>query len=310
MAIFSDTETKMMRRILLLAVLVLSACTQEIQAGVPLPAVTEIVIPPTKTQVVQIPPTETAVPLPSPTSTPITFPPPASLPAGPISMIAIGDSLTKGDGDETARGYPGRLLEMVNEQRPNSTLTNFGQSGWTSSALIAGGQGMFGQLPRAVAEVESARAQERGAVVFVWIGNDDLWDLYEHGGDVDDAQEQQDLQRFASNLDTILIELRQVDAQVIIALLDDPSKRPAVSSGSALPSTTPEELERMSVQVQQYNSLIVQKAARYGALTVDFSSTDIFTKPVTLSADGIHPNRTGYDLVAQAWYEVLLTLID
>src|SRR6185436_14498870 len=66
--------------------------------------------------------------------------PTSSLPPGPLTMVALGDSLTQGDGDESGLGYPGRLLTLVNAVRPDSTMTNLGQSGWNSDALINGDQ--------------------------------------------------------------------------------------------------------------------------------------------------------------------------
>jgi lysophospholipase L1-like esterase len=303
-----------MKRIILLFALMLIACTQEIPSDFPTnfptfayPVATSTVKPsagPTETATV------TASATPAPTPTLVTFPPPSALPDVPISMIAIGDSLTYGEGDDTFRGYPGRLLELVSQVRPNSTVTNFGQSGWNSDALIRGDQGLPGQLSRAVSEVNAAVSQGRGAVVFVWIGSNDLWYLYEFGGDVDDEQEAQDARNFSDNLGTILFELRSAGAEVIIALLDDQSKRPVALRGEAFPEITPAELERMSLHVQRYNEIIMDKAEQYGALTVDFYSTDIFTNPAILSDDGNHPNRIGYDLLAQEWYEVLSLLFD
>src|SRR5690349_20435467 len=68
------------------------------------------------------------------------------LPDGPLTIVALGDSLTQGDGDDSGRGSPVRLLDLVNATRPNSTITNLGQSGWNSDALIAGDQGIESQL--------------------------------------------------------------------------------------------------------------------------------------------------------------------
>jgi lysophospholipase L1-like esterase len=210
-------------------------------------------------------------------------------------MVALGDSLTQGDGDDSGRGYPGRVLDMVNAVRPGSTLTNLGQSGWNSDALINGDQGIESQLTRAVKQLQSATAQGRGAVAFVWIGSNDLWYLYEYGGDINDEGDALDAQHFAENVDMILRQLRGTGAQVIIALLDDQSKRPVALKGEAYTAITPNELVRMSAQVVRYNQIIVEKAAQYGALTVDFHSTDIFTNPATLYEDGNHPNQAGYD---------------
>jgi lysophospholipase L1-like esterase len=232
-----------------------------------------------------------------------------ALPAGPISMVAIGDSLTEGDTDDTGLGYTGRVLEAVLQRRLDSTMLNMGRSGWNSDALINGDQGLDGQLPRAVSEVQAAVSQGRGAVVFVWIGSNDLWYLYEYGGDVTDEQEQQDLEHFASNMDTILSQLRNAGAQVIVALLDDQAKRPVALKGEAFLEVTPAELARMSVQVQRYNNAVIEKAVQYGALTVDFYNTDIFTNPDLLYYDGNHPNTAGYEQVAEIWINGLETLL-
>lgn len=295
-----------MKRVYLLAALFLSACLQEVPTNWTPGPTMEIALPTFVTETPQMTPTSTV-----PTMTPTAVYLPASaLPAGPISMIAIGDSLTQGDGDETGRGYPGRIIELVNTIRPNSSITNFGQSGWSSDELINGDQDLPGQLQRAVAEVQSSASQGRGSVVFVWIGSNDLWYLYEIGEDVNDEAEAQDLQRFSSNLDTILSDLRLAGAQVLIGLLDDQSKRPAaITSDSSAPITV-DELSRMSIQVQRYNEVITQKADRYGALTVDFYSSDIFANPANLSDDGNHPNQLGYDLIAQKWFESLSSILE
>ncbi len=294
-----------MKRAYILIAFLLSACLQEIPAN--------WTPGPTLEFASNIPVTETPQMKPTPvipTVTPtMVYLPASELPEGQVIMIAIGDSLTQGDGDDTGRGYPGRILAMANAIRPGSSVTNFGQSGWSSDALINGDQGLPGQVSRAVAEIEAASKQNLSSVVFVWIGSNDLWYLYEYGGDVNDDAEAQDLQRFTSNLDVILGGLRQTGAQVIIALLDDQSKRPVALKGEAFTSITADELERMSVQVQRYNEAISQKAEKYGALTVDFYLTDIFTNRATLDDDGNHPNQAGYDLIAEKWFEALSLIL-
>jgi lysophospholipase L1-like esterase len=291
-----------MKRIVLILSILLAACSQEI------PLTSQPFIPtevpsPTQPPVVDVP---TLVPTLVPTEIIPTpgFPPASALPAGPLTMVALGDSLTQGDGDDTGRGYTVRLLDMVNVIRPGSVMTNFGQSGWSSDALINGDQGFAGQVMRSVGELENARSQGRGAVALVWIGSNDLWYLYEYG-EGSDENDSLDAERFSANMDTILTQLRATGAQVIVALLDDQSKRPVAIKGDALTAITPDELNRMSLQVTRYNEIISEKAALYGALTVDFYSTNIFTDPATLSDDGGHPNSAGYDIIAQKWFDAL-----
>jgi lysophospholipase L1-like esterase len=232
-----------------------------------------------------------------------------SLPAGPVTMVALGDSLTQGDGDESGRGYPGRLLDKVNETRPGSTMTNLGQSGWNSDALINGDQGLESQLDRAIVELQAATSQGRAAVALVWIGSNDLWYLYEYGGEGSDEGDAQDAEHFSANIDMILAKLRATGAGVVVALLDDQSQRPIALKGEAFTAITKDELSRMSLQAIKYNEIIRQRAAQHGALTVDFYNTDIFVNPATLYDDGNHPNPAGHDAIAQKWYEALAPLL-
>jgi lysophospholipase L1-like esterase len=237
------------------------------------------------------------------------FSPAAALASGPINIITIGDDFTRGDGDDMGRGYPGRLLELVSHIRPGSSVGSFGQTGWTSDDLILGDEDLSGQLGWAIAEVDSVTSQGRAAVVLVWIGGNDLWELYTGENDVTVAQEEQDAERFSRNIDTIIFELRDANAEVIIAKLDDQSKRPAQTRGETYPDITTDELARMSLQVQRYNEIISETAEKYNALTVDFYGSPIFTQEATLAADGFHPNPAGYDLIAQAWYKTLIKIL-
>jgi lysophospholipase L1-like esterase len=296
-------EAKMKRIILVLSFL-LTACAQATPATSPRMTITETpqaTLPAMETaeEVTSIPATEvSATDLPSA----------ATLPPGPVTLVALGDSLTQGDGDDTGRGYTQRLLDMANGIRPGSTMTNLGQSGWNSDALINGDQGLPGQLPRTLEELETAVAEGRGAVALVWIGSNDLWYLYEFG-EGSDENDALDAEHFAANMDRILGQLRDAGAQVIVALLDDQSKRPVALRGEAFPAITPDELNRMSQQVTRYNEIIAEKAAQFDALTVDFYSTDIFTNPATLYDDGNHPNPAGYDIIAQKWFDALSLLL-
>lgn len=228
---------------------------------------------------------------------------------GPLGIVALGDSLTQGDGDDSGLGYPGRLLERINQIRPGSILVNLGQSGWSSDALINGDQGLTGQLPRAADELARLKADGFQTIALVWIGSNDLWYLYEYGGEVTDEGDLQDADRFKVNMQLVVGQLTAEGATVVLALLDDQSKRPVALRGEAFVSITADELSRMSAQVTRYNQILTEIALANRALTVDFTSTDIFTNSTTLADDGNHPNSSGYDTIAEKWYEALLPII-
>lgn len=286
-----------MKKLFLFLLLILTACSQATAVATQEPTMQDV---PAATH----PPAQ-STPIPTPVSGAST-----SLPSGPVTLVALGDSLTQGDGDDSGRGYPGRLLEMINTIRPDSTLINLGQSGWSSDALINGDQGIDGQLERAVIALQDAISQGRAAVALVWVGSNDLWYLYEYGGDVNDDGDAQDAERYRANMDQIISRLRSTGALVIVALLDDQSRRPVALKGEAFTEVRQDELARMSVQVTRYNEIIKASAAQSGAWTVDFYNTDIFTNPATLYDDGNHPNQAGYDVIAQKWWEVLRPLLD
>jgi lysophospholipase L1-like esterase len=283
-----------MKKLVLMCMIFLFGCSAPPQTPLEVDSTQPAVDAPQATQ----PPAEQA-----------SIPPITMFPSGPVTMVALGDSLTQGDGDDSGLGYPGRLLALVNAVRPDSTITNLGQSGWNSDALINGDQGLESQLDRAVAELQSAASQGRATAAFVWIGSNDLWYLYEYGGEVNAEGNVQDSMHFAANMDLIISRLRGTGAAVFVALLDDQSKRPVALKGEAFTSITEDELDQMSLQAQRYNEIINEKSAQYGAIVVDFYNTDIFTNPATLYDDGNHPNQAGYNIIAQKWYQALSPLL-
>ena len=237
----------------------------------------------------------------APTTAPASQPAPplVKLPAGGLSIVALGDSLTEGGGDESGKGYPGRLVALIQAVRPGSKITNLGKSGWTSENLIKGHDNQPSQLKQAVA----AKPQ----LALVWIGSNDLWYLYEYGNpDGTSARdEQDDLRKYRQNIETIVRGLKEAGAVVVLALLDDQSKRPVAIKGEAFTGITKAELGQMSKQAAAYNSILREVAAKLGVLTADIQHTSIFTEAATLSDDGNHPNDKGYDAIAQVWFKAI-----
>ena len=234
----------------------------------------------------------------------------APLPAGSLALVALGDSLTAGDGDDYGRGgYPERLLALVQSTRPGSTLANFGRTGWTSDMLIQGDGSDRGQVDQALESITEAVASGRIPMVLIWIGSNDLWYLY-HYEDPSAAREEEDAAHFAANVEAILKHFDEAQAHSVLAFLDDQSQRPVASNPSmraeAFPGISDDEVSRMSQQVVRYNEALEGLAAQYGALTVDFYDSAIFSDPSTLIEDGNHPNPAGYDLVAELWFEALM----
>ena len=236
--------------------------------------------------------------------------PRASTTVGPLTVVALGDSLTEGERDDSAQGggFPRRLLPRLQTLRSGSTMLNLGKSGWNSDALINGDQGLPSQLTQAEAALNNARSQGRQGVALVWIGSNDLWYLYEYNNPAP-ADDVRDAAHFASNIDTIVRRLRATGAIVVLALLDDQSKRPVAADvtrrNAVFTGISAAEVLRMSAQVGRYNSAIAQTAAQQEAAIADFFATTIFTAPATLADDGNHPNAVGYDQISEIWFNAI-----
>ena len=226
----------------------------------------------------------------------------------PVTLVAVGDSLTAGDGDDGAGGgYPARLLTLLQALYPGSTLSNRAISGDTTQDLINK------QLSDAVSDLNAAPAGNLKIAV-IWIGSNDLFGLYasdvctEYYPDLSTC-EQFEMGYSVDNVGTILNDLAGTGASILIALLDDQTKRPVMADAAlrhdAYPGITNDEVSRMSTQIFYYNDQVNTHAAVYGAATVDFYNTTIFETSATLSDDGNHPNGAGYDAIARIWYQAI-----
>jgi lysophospholipase L1-like esterase len=169
------------------------------------------------------------------------------------------------------------------------------------------------QLDQAMSLITQATNENRQPMVLLWTGSNDLWSLYEWKCTVDSPPScaEEDLQEFTSNLDTILNRLASTDSKLLIANLDDHSKRPVVADSAYIElrsDITPDELPLLSEQTSHYNTAIRELAKTYEATVVDIFKTTIFQQSETISNyDGDHPNSLGYDQLADIWYQAVLS---
>jgi lysophospholipase L1-like esterase len=240
-------------------------------------------------------------------STPI-----APLAAGPVTLVALGDSLTFGEGDETGLGFAGRLTESIAAEpgREGSTLVNLGQNGWDSAMLVDGQEGAEPQLAQAVDEARRATESGGVALATVLIGSNDLWYLYDYGPleGTDAAAEEAAIDVYRTNLDRAVGELQEAGAVVVVGLPDDQTLRPGVADldvlHTYLPNITADEVDQMSALALRFDVVAEEVAADHGALTVD-TNDPLWADPSKMADDGIHPNEAGYADLAALWMEVI-----
>ena len=233
--------------------------------------------------------------------------PAAALKSGPVTVIALGDSLTAVDGDDTGKGFVGRLTEAIAARpgREGTTLTNLGQSGWDSTQMVNGYDGgPQAQLPQAVTK---ARAAAPGAVLAtVLIGSNDLWYVYQNGAvePTPRAEENAMVAAYRANLERTLAELQAAGAVVVVGLPDDQSARPIAADmgrlNQQLSAVTAEEVSKMSALSEVLDRTAAEVAAAHGAPTVD-TNDPFWADPARMADDGIHPNAAGYTALAELW---------
>jgi lysophospholipase L1-like esterase len=237
----------------------------------------------------------------------------ATLAPGPVTVIALGDSLTAGVGDDAGQGFVSRITDAIAAKpgREGSTLMNLGQSGWTSTELIDG-QGAPGELKQAV---DAARAAPPGSVLAtVLIGSNDLWSVYQNNpvNPTPSADEDAAVATYRANLDRTVTEMQAAGAVVVVGLPDDQSVRPSYVDikrlNEQLPDITEEEVRKMADLATVFDRTAAEVAAAHGVRTVD-TNDRFWADPSKMDPDGIHPNATGYTEMATRWIQAVEPLL-
>ena len=238
------------------------------------------------------------------------------LAAGPVTYIALGDSLTAGDGDDTYQGYVGVIAAAIGAVpgREDVSLNNLGASGWDSTMMVDGQDDAPGQLGQAVDLANEAAAGGRAVLATVLIGSNDMWYVYEYGPPEGTPAENEDaaVETYRANLDRTVQELTDAGAIVVIGLPDDQSLRPSVADidrlHDFLPDVTAEEVQQMAVMAGRLDQVAEEIAADHGVLTVD-TNAPFWADAGSMADDGIHPNTAGYADLAELWLATIRGLL-
>jgi len=191
-------------------------------------------------------------------------------PAATFSYVALGDSLTAGQG--ARHGYVDRLYDRLASRHAGAVLHNLGSSGATTADVLRA------QLPRV--------AKLHPALVTLAIGANDLTD----GTSVD---------QLTHNLATIVASLRAMGTTVVVTNL------PAVGLAPAVPAAYRSQVDGLVRSVNVALAAICRKnqAALFDLYSL--SKTEIPRHPEYFSRDGYHPSDDGYDRWAAAMWVVV-----
>jgi lysophospholipase L1-like esterase len=196
-----------------------------------------------------------------------------------LTIVALGDSLTRGTGDETGKGYVGVLVDEVKKKTKQSVqLTNLGINGQRSD-----------QLRKQVQQEEVGRQIKQADIVLVTIGGNDLF----RGG--------QGLEDFGTE-DIAAIEKKYLDNLKFIfeQIRKNNPKSNVFFIGLYNPFIELEQGKEMSKVVRHWNYDSAEVSAAYPKI-VFVPTFDLFELKVNdyLYSDKFHPNSKGYRLIAE-----------
>lgn len=201
-----------------------------------------------------------------------------------IHLVALGDSLAHGFGDVTGRGFVGDISRLYRSQGDSVIQSNFGIDGLTSQGLIN--------------EIKQSSVQSllrTANVILVSIGGNDLNNAAGlptiQTGKIAAAKH-----AFATHLTTILTQIRSINQTAPIMLV-----------GLYNPYTN------VTAKRQQTDAIVQDWNVQEERISGKFSNSvvvrtfDLFQlhSSTLLYADHFHPNKEGYQLIANRIWQDL-----
>lgn len=196
-----------------------------------------------------------------------------------LHIVALGDSLTRGTGDETGKGYVGVLMEEIKEKtKQDVQLTNLGISGQRSE-----------QLKQQIQQTEVKRQLQTADLVLVTMGGNDLF----RGGEglvefkTEDIEEIE--KKFLENMNFIFQQIRASNSEANVFFI-----------GLYNPFIDLDQGKEMSKVVRHWNYQSAELSATFPKI-VFVPTFDLFELKVNdyLYTDKFHPNTKGYRLIAE-----------
>ncbi|CAH0146691.1 Spore germination lipase LipC [Peribacillus sp. Bi96] len=195
-----------------------------------------------------------------------------------FTVVALGDSLTRGTGDETGKGYVGLVMEdLESEYHRKPLIHNLGINGQVSQELV-----------QQVKQTEVKRQIQAADVILVTIGGNDLFQKGQTLIDYDREAASVSQKKYLKNLHEILKDLNHVNDTATIFLLG--LYNPFIELD--------EDLDTNRI-VRDWNNETAEVVAHYkNAIFVP--TFDLFQLSVNeyLYSDKFHPNKEGYRLIA------------
>jgi lysophospholipase L1-like esterase len=196
-----------------------------------------------------------------------------------LHIVALGDSLTRGTGDETGKGYVGVLMDEIKEKsKQDVLLTNLGITGQRSE-----------QLMEQIQQTEVKRQLQNSDMIVITIGGNDLF----RGGQGLLEFKTEDIalieKKFLENMNFIFQQIRASNSDANVFFI-----------GLYNPFSDLEQGKEMSAVVRHWNYQSAELSATFPKI-VFVPTFDLFELKVNdyLYTDKFHPNTKGYRLIAE-----------
>ncbi len=196
-----------------------------------------------------------------------------------LTIVALGDSLTRGTGDETGKGYVGVLLDEIKgkTKRPVQ-LTNLGINGQRSD-----------QLRNQIQQAEVGRQIQKADMILVTIGGNDLFRGGQGIADFETEKIAEVEKKYLENLTFIFEQIRKNNPKANVFFI-----------GLYNPFIEMDQGKEMSKVVRHWNYDSAEVSAAFPKI-VFVPTFDLFELKVNdyLYSDKFHPNSKGYRLIAE-----------
>jgi lysophospholipase L1-like esterase len=201
-------------------------------------------------------------------------------------VLILGDSLARGTGDPSGRGWTLDVLEEIRRRVPADS-SNLAVNGWESS-----------DVRRLVDGPNVRTLAGRASVILLSVGGNDLSHAVPRTmGSAAQAVEEVEKSReaFRENLRALLQALRAVNPSAPIYLLGLYDPFQVAGEGGRLGSSV----------ILQWNAMVEQTAISFDNVHV-VPTFDLFQgRADRLAADRFHPNREGYAAIAARAIQLL-----
>ncbi len=204
---------------------------------------------------------------------------------GKLQIVALGDSLTRGTGDETGKGYVGNVKEILEKQseKPVFLLGNFSVNGYRTDQLLKDLETKAG-VPDAIAKAN---------VILLTIGANDL---FKPGAEeIDPSVVVTRIPDALERLEQILQKLAKLNPNADIVYV-----------GLYNPFADLDDTGQTSLVVQRWNDAAFKVTNRYDHMTL-VPTFDLFQRHLQkyLYTDHYHPNKEGYKRIAERIVQTL-----